>query len=64
MRKKRKRLSASEVSMFCEQIALLLSGGISIDEATYILYQEMEDAETKLALKEVSELVKENMPLY
>ena len=62
--KRKKRLSASEVSMFCEQIALLLNGGIPICEGTHILYQEMEHTETKLVLKEVYELVKDNMPLY
>ena len=62
--KRKKRLSASEVSMFCEQIALLLNGGIPICEGTHILYQEMEHTETKLVLKEVYELVKDNRPLY
>lgn len=61
---KSKLLSASEVSAFCEQIALILNGGIPIYEGTYILYQEMENPHLKAVLKEVDELVKNNIPLY
>ena len=64
MRTKSKILSATEVSAFCEQIALILNGGIPIHEGTYILYQEMENPQLKQILKEVDALVKEHIPLY
>lgn len=57
-------LSAAEVSAFCEQIALILNGGIPIYEGTYILYKEMENPTLKEILKEVDALVKDNIPLY
>ncbi len=59
-----KMLSAAEVSTFCEQIALILNGGIPIYEGIYILYMEMENPELKGILKEVDALVKDNIPLY
>ena len=61
---KSKILSAAEVSAFCEQIALILNGGIPIYEGTYILYQEMENPQLKEILKKVDALVKDNIPLY
>ncbi len=61
---KSKRLSAAEVSAFCEQIALILNGGIPIYEGTYILYKEMENPQLKDILKKVDALVKNNIPLY
>ncbi|MDO5518956.1 MAG: type II secretion system F family protein [bacterium] len=62
--RRKKRLSASEISAFCEQIALLLNGGIPIYEGTYIMYQEMEQKELRKLLKEIDTYVKENIPLY
>lgn len=61
---KTKILSAAEVSVFCEQIALILNGGIPLYEGTYILYQEMENPQLKEILKDIDALVKENIPLY
>ncbi len=58
------RLSSSEVSAFCEQIALLLNGGIPIYEGTYILYQEMEQKNLKNVLQEIDADMKQNMALY
>ena len=50
--------------MFCDQIAMLLKGGISVYEGTYMLYSEMEDAKTKEVLRQIDLQVKENIPLY
>ncbi len=61
---KSKMLSAAEVSAFCEQIALILNGGIPIYEGTYILYQEMENPALKALLKDIDAYVKDNIPLY
>ncbi|MDO5291215.1 MAG: type II secretion system F family protein [bacterium] len=62
--RRKKRLSASEISSFCDQIALLLNGGISIYEGTHIMYQEMEQKELRKLLKEIDTYVKENNSLY
>lgn len=61
---KTKILSAAEVSTFCEQIALILNGGIPMYEGTYILYKEMENPQLKEILKDIDALVKDNIPLY
>lgn len=61
---KTKMLSAAEVSVFCEQIALILNGGIPLYEGTYILYQEMENIQLKELMKQIDEAVKDNIPFY
>lgn len=58
------KFTSDEVAVFCEQTALLLRGGISLYEGTYMLYDEMEDAATKEVLKKVDEGVQQNLPLY
>ena len=59
-----KKFNSDEVAMFCEQISMLLHGGISLYEGTYMLYTEMEDAATKEVLRQVDEGVQQNVPLY
>ncbi len=59
-----KKLSADEIAVFCDQLAMLLNGGIPIYEGTYILYSEMDDKATKEVLKKVDEALKENLPLH
>lgn len=61
---KKKVFNSDEVAMFCDQIAMLLNGGISLYEGTYMLYSEMEDAKTKEVLKQIDDQVRENVPLY
>ena len=39
--------SPEEISIFCDQIAMILNGGIPIFEGTHILYEEMEEGRTK-----------------
>ncbi len=62
--RKLKRFSSDEIAVFCEQIAIMMNGGIPVYEATYILYSEMEESRTKEVLKKIDEQVKENIPLY
>ncbi len=59
-----KKLSADEIAVFCDQLAMLLNGGIPIYEGTYILYSEMDDKATKEVLKRVDDALKENLPLH
>ncbi len=61
---KKKKFNSDEIAMFCDQIAMLLKGGISVYEGTYMLYSEMEDAKTKEVLRQIDLQVKENIPLY
>ncbi len=62
--KLKKKFNSDEIAMFCDQIAMLLNGGISLYEGTYMLYSEMEDAKTKAVLKEIDDRVQQNVPLY
>lgn len=59
-----KKFNSDEVAMFCDQIAMLLNGGISLYEGTYMLYSEMEDSRTKAVLKQIDDQVQANVPLY
>lgn len=62
--KKNKRFSSEEISVFCEQIAMLLNGGIPLYEGIYMLYSEVEERKTKEVLEQLDTYMKENMPLY
>ncbi len=53
--------SSEEISAFCDQIAMLLNGGIPIYEGTHILYEEMDAGRTKDVLKRVDENVKSGL---
>lgn len=64
IRQKRKLLSSIEVSLYCEQIAIILNGGIPLYEGTCMMYEEMEEARLKTILSEIDEQVKQNVPLY
>lgn len=50
--------SPEEISIFCDQIAMILNGGIPIYEGTAIIYEEMEDGKIKEVLKKVDDGVK------
>ena len=43
--------SPEEISIFCDQIAMILNGGIPVYEGAYILYEEMDEGKTKDVLK-------------
>lgn len=61
---KGKVFNSDEIAMFCDQIAMLLNGGISLYEGTFMLYSEMEDIKTKDVLRRIDEQVQKNVPLY
>lgn len=63
-KEKKKKFTAEETAAFCDQIAMLLNGGIPLYEGAYILAEEVEDKKTKQVLNQVEELVRENRPLY
>ena len=58
------KLSSDEVSVFCTQIAMLLSSGITPSEGVYILYTEMENRATKDMLKVLYEALKSGDELF
>lgn len=53
--------SPEEISIFCDQIAMILNGGIPIYEGAQILYEEMDEGRTKDILKKVADNVKVGM---
>lgn len=60
---KTKRFSSSETSVFCDQIATLLNGGISLYEGVSILSNEMEDGRTRELLREIEKNLQARMNL-
>lgn len=58
------RFSSEEISVFCEQIAMLLNSGIPLYEGIYMLYSEMEDKKTKKVLEDLDSFIKANETLY
>lgn len=62
--KKQIRFSSEEISVFCEQIAMLLNSGIPLYEGIFVLYSEMEDVKTKAVLEKLNDAVRANEPFY
>jgi len=61
---KTKKLSSDEISVFCEQIAIMLNGGIPVFEAIHIMNTEMEDKSTKAILQELDDKISDNAQLF
>lgn len=59
-----KRFSSEEISVFCEQVAMLLNSGIPLYEGIHMLYSEMEDVKTKQVLEKLATSMKANETLY
>ena len=55
-----KKFTSDELSVFCDQIAMMLNGGIPLFEAIHIMNGEMEDAATKEVLNKLDEKLSEN----
>jgi type IV pilus assembly protein PilC len=55
-----KKFTSDELSVFCDQIAMMLNGGIPLFEAIHIMNSEMEDSHTKAALDRIDEKLSEN----
>lgn len=62
--KKYKKFSSEELSVFCEQIAMLLHGGVPLYDGIYMLYTELEDKKRKAVLGELYHLMKDNIQLH
>lgn len=59
-----KKLSSDELSAICEQTAILLSSGITVYDGAYIMYSESSEGYVKDVLKQLSDLVGQNMPFW
>lgn len=58
------KFSSEEIAGFCEQISMLLDGGISLYDGVDMLAQEMEDKETKDVLEKLDQALRENKTFY
>ncbi|MDD5936965.1 MAG: type II secretion system F family protein [Clostridiales bacterium] len=58
------KFSSEEISVFCEQIAMLLNSGIPLYEGIHMLFSEMEDTRTKKVLEQLDNSMKANETLY
>lgn len=59
-----KKFTSNEVAAFCEQIAILLNGGIPLYEGAYMLMNEVEDSKTKAVLKKLDDALRDNLSFY
>lgn len=53
------RFSSDELSVFCGQIGMLLHGGVPLYEGIYVLYQDMENKQTRGILSMIEEGLKD-----
>lgn len=58
------KLSSSELSFFCMQIALILKSGMLISEGVTWMYDDIEDGNVKEALSFLKEELSNKVPLY
>lgn len=63
-KKKGIRFSSEEIAGFCNQIAIILKGGISLYEGVYILSEEVEEKATKQILEQMDSALKDNKTFY
>lgn len=59
-----KKLSSSELSFFCMQIALILKSGMLISEGIDWMFSDIEEGNIKDAIKTVKEELDNKVPLY
>lgn len=64
MAKQNQKFSSEEIAAFCEQIAIILNGGIPLYEGIYILYEEIEDKNVKEVIKKIDESLKDNQSFH
>ncbi len=64
MSEKIKKFTSDEVSVFCEQLAIMLNGGIPVFEAVHIMNTEMQDKATKAVLEQLDTRLADNAMLY
>lgn len=58
------KFSSEEIAGFCEQIAMLVNGGISLYDGVDMLAQEMEDKATKAVLEQLDNTLRDNKTFY
>ncbi len=58
------KLSSSELSFFCMQIALILKSGMLISEGVYSMYNDVEEGRVKDALGILKDELSNKVPLY
>lgn len=59
-----KKFSSNELAYFCEQVAMLLHGGVSANDGIYILCQEMDDTPYKKTLMRIDEYLKAGISFH
>lgn len=59
-----KKLSSSELSYFCSQIAMVLKSGMLIADGIEWMYNDIEEGNIKNVLKLLKDNLSEKMPLY
>lgn len=64
MAKQNQKLSSEEIAAFCQQIAIILNGGIPLYEGAHILYNEVEEKNTKAVMKQIDESLKGNKSFH
>ena len=62
--KLKKTLPPDEISMFCEQVALILKSGIQLHDGMDTLCEGIEDEKAKKLFSQVSEVVSESGSLH
>lgn len=58
------KFSSEEIAGFCEQISMLVNGGISLYDGVDMLAQEMEDKATKAVLEQLDDALRKNKTFY
>ncbi len=58
------KLSSSELSFFCMQVALILKSGMLISEGVYSMYNDIEEGRVKDALCILKDELSNKVPLY
>ena len=61
---KTKKFSPDEISVFCDQLALMMNGGIAVFEAVHIINSETEDKASKAVLEMLDKDLADSVPLF
>ena len=58
------KLTMSEKYMFCNQMAMILESGFSLNQGVTMVYEEMDDKNIKGVLQEVAKAASVKTPLH
>ena len=58
-----KKISELEKAEFCEQMAMVLDGGITVEDGIDAIVSQVEDQEYKKVLQEIQQKVENGIPL-